>query len=154
MIINKITYHFVQLADSTALCTWHCFRSSATQNCYWHWYPVCSATRCIVGRQEHKDSRTAWSICGLLVFPVKHIELSHSTSSTDLGACALDMDIWLLHLRADTHGASEEDLEQYELLKRTPTQYTTPRTSPVASTSAVSQGAFEGMVDVDAEGHM
>ena len=48
MIINKIIYHFVQLADSTALCTWDCFRPSATQNCYWHWFPVCSATRCIM----------------------------------------------------------------------------------------------------------
>ena len=52
VIINKIIYHCVQLADSTALCTWHCYRSSATQNCYWHWFPVCSATWCIVGRRS------------------------------------------------------------------------------------------------------
>ena len=91
MIINKIIYHFVPLADSTALCTWHCFRSSATQNCYRHWFPVCSATWCTVGRWERRDSGTIWSICGLLVFPVKHIELSHSKSSTALGACEFDL---------------------------------------------------------------
>ena len=41
MIINKIIYHFVQLADSTALCTWHCLKLLLAR-CYWHWFTVCS----------------------------------------------------------------------------------------------------------------
>ena len=49
--------------------------------------------------------------------------------------------------------ASEEDIKHYELLKLTPTPYTTPRTSPVLSTSDVSHGALEGIVDVTTQGH-
>ena len=90
MVINKIIHHFVHIADSTAPCTWHCFRSSASQNCYWHWFPVCSATWCTVGRRERRDSGPVWSICMFLVFPEKHIQPSYSTSSTALGACSHD----------------------------------------------------------------
>ena len=64
---------------------------------YWHWFPVCSTTRCMVGRREYRGSGTVLSICRLLVFPVKHIELFHSTSSTALGHVVLAITVFFFN---------------------------------------------------------
>ena len=94
------------------------------------------AMRCLTARENNTSSKYP-EITGKNRSPTQYLVTRNCAFTCGLGMVV-----------------SGEDLKQYELLKRTPTQYTTPRTSEVFSTSTASQGAFEGMIDVDTEGHM